>query len=302
MRCAFLIRLFLTMMFTLATFQTVQAADWDTSTLQQKCGAYASASVRLATQFHSMGCSSLFRSQDPNRWTRNYKVHYNWCMWNNGQNLRYTATETKRRLADIMFCRNRAAACRDYANGAVTHYRKAKSRGCTRLISSQPDVFNPSYQHHFKWCMGPQDWGVVEKENYRRGHTLTTCSRSVPAHPPRRESSAPSSVRAEAPPAGAPHRVRVEAPPASPQMLHFSGTWQRSRGGEAQVWQKGNLFTWRVTGVSGNGLINGRDVQATYQAKHGLVTVDGRVNGIGKGNRATHIDWSNGTSWSRSDR
>jgi len=109
------------------------------------CRNYASTAVDRNRQNISRRCG-----YSGNRWSNDYKGHYNWCT---GVSRSTANGETNARTRDLERCGGEGgnnSFCRNYASTAVDQNRQNTSRSC----GYSGNRWSNDYKGHYNWCTG----------------------------------------------------------------------------------------------------------------------------------------------------
>ena len=176
----------------------------------QECHNYAKKSVTAALKSEQMKCG--FK---PPVWSKNYSLHYDWCM-RSVQNFARRFTEMNARTHHLQKCAkkpkygispvspgvpvnpgnstsksstNKTAplpgikfttkkqTCDTYADKAVQQNAKAKKKHC----GFKPPVWSSNRQMHFNWCMRGDNFTRAAGETANREQRLSKCTvKAVP--------------------------------------------------------------------------------------------------------------------------
>ncbi|WP_206530111.1 PAN domain-containing protein [Nordella sp. HKS 07] len=135
---------------------------------EDECRDYAEEAVTGAREARDLGCGYTGA-----RWSQRYGEHYNWCL---GATREQVRAERTARAQDLRSCRagndggDRAEACRDYAEEAVSQIADAKRRDC-RFTGAR---WQGGYNVHYNWCMSARR-SEREAESRGRAEELRRC-------------------------------------------------------------------------------------------------------------------------------
>lgn len=137
---------------------------------EDECRDYAEEAVTTAREARDLGCGF----SGP-RWSQRYGEHYSWCLSATRDQVR---AERTGRAADMRSCRggtdggggDRAEACRDYAEEAVSQIADARRRNC----GFSGARWQGGYNVHYNWCMSARR-GEREAESRARTDELRRC-------------------------------------------------------------------------------------------------------------------------------
>ena len=137
------------------------------SSKKARCDHYA----RIAVTQNASRIKARCAAGQQNRWNKNYKVHYNYCLKNDLDEIN-KAQNARERLLERCYAFQvvKDSPCHKYAEAAISHFRKNVQKGC----DLHGPLWHNNYRRHVSHCR-QMSAKQRSRELNKRKVTLKTC-------------------------------------------------------------------------------------------------------------------------------